>query len=75
VRRFHSSSIQTAYPPKHNLLSTTVIADDTTADAYATAFMVMGLKINWILKKNENLKLRFILFMTKTKNGTYTLKV
>ncbi len=33
----------TGYPSKHNLLSATVIADDCmTADAYATAFMVMG---------------------------------
>lgn len=35
----------TGYPAKNNLLSTTVIAPDCiTADAYATAFMVMGLE-------------------------------
>ena len=35
----------TGYPAKHNLLSATVIASDCmTADAYATAFMVMGLE-------------------------------
>lgn len=33
------------YPVQHNILSATVIAKDcTTADAYATAFMVMGLE-------------------------------
>jgi thiamine biosynthesis lipoprotein len=35
----------TGYPAKNNLLSATVIAPDCiTADAYATAFMVMGLE-------------------------------
>ena len=35
----------TGYPAKNNLLSTTVMAPDCiTADAYATAFMVMGLE-------------------------------
>lgn len=33
------------YPVQHNILSATVLAKDcTTADAYATAFMVMGLE-------------------------------
>ena len=32
-------------PVQHNILSATVLAKDcTTADAYATAFMVMGLE-------------------------------
>lgn len=35
----------TGYPAQNNLLSATVLAPDcTTADAYATAFMVMGLE-------------------------------
>lgn len=35
----------TGYPEKHNLLSATVFATDCmSADAYATVFMVMGLK-------------------------------
>ena len=40
----HTINPKTGYPVKHNLLSATVIADDcATADAFATAFMVMGL--------------------------------
>ncbi len=39
----HTISPKTGYPVSHNLLSTSVIFDDCmTADAYATAFMVMG---------------------------------
>jgi thiamine biosynthesis lipoprotein len=49
----------TGYPAKNNLLSTTVIADDCmTADAYATAFMVMGLEQSKdFLAKHTNLNL------------------
>jgi thiamine biosynthesis lipoprotein len=40
----HTINPATGYPVSHNLLSATVIADDCmTADAYATAIMVMGL--------------------------------
>lgn len=40
----HTIDPRTGYPVQHGLLSATVIASDcTTADAYATAFMVMGL--------------------------------
>ncbi|MFO7655475.1 MAG: FAD:protein FMN transferase [Bacteroidales bacterium] len=40
----HSINPKTGYPVSSNLLSATVIADDCiTADAWATAFMVMGL--------------------------------
>jgi thiamine biosynthesis lipoprotein len=49
----------TGYPAKQNLLSATVIADDgITADAYATAFMVMGLNRSiQFLEDNKDLKL------------------
>ena len=41
----HTINPKTGYPVQHNILSATVIADDCmTADAYATAFMVMGLE-------------------------------
>ena len=54
----------TGYPAKNNLLSATVIADDCmTADAYATAFMVMGLEQSkeFLAKHKElNLEVFFI---------------
>jgi FAD:protein FMN transferase len=41
----HEISPHTGYPAEQNLLSTTVLAGDCmTADAWATAFMVMGLE-------------------------------
>lgn len=41
----HTIDPRTGYPVQHNILSATVIAPDCmSADAYATAFMVMGLK-------------------------------
>ncbi len=41
----HTIDPRTGYPVEHNLLSATVIAEDCmTADALATAFMVMGLE-------------------------------
>lgn len=41
----HTIDPRTGYPVQHNILSATVVARDCmTADALATAFMVMGLK-------------------------------
>ncbi len=41
----HTINPKTGYPIQHSLLSTTVLADNCmTADAYATAFMVLGLQ-------------------------------
>lgn len=41
----HEINPKTGYPVDHNLLSATVVANDCmTADAWATAFMVMGLE-------------------------------
>lgn len=55
----HIIDPRTGYPAKQNLLSATVIADDgITADAYSTAFMVMGLqKSIQFLEDNNDLKL------------------
>ena len=41
----HTINPKTGYPVEHNLLSVTVITNSCGyADAYATAFMVMGLQ-------------------------------
>ena len=71
----HIIDPKTAYPAKHNLLSTTVIADDgITADAYATAFMVMGLdKSKAFLENNKDLKLEvFFIYDQQGNWKTYT---
>ena len=59
----HTIDPSTGYPVQHNILSSTVIADDcATADAYATAFMVMGLdKAKTILSHHPELMAYFIL--------------
>ena len=57
VKYSHTINPKTGYPVVHNLLSTTVIADDCgSADAYATTFMVMGLeKSKAFLEANKSL--------------------
>ena len=41
----HTIDPKTGYPVQHTLLSSTVVANDCmTADAFATAFMVLGLE-------------------------------
>lgn len=43
VRYSHTINPKTGYPVQHSLLSVSILADNTAiADAYATAFMVMG---------------------------------
>ena len=56
-RYAHTIDPKTGYPVQHNILSATVLAPDcTTADAYATSFMVMGLeKTKAILEKHPEL--------------------
>ncbi len=59
----HTINPKTGYPVRHNLLSATVIAPDCmTADAYATAFMVLGYHASLdIVQENPNLEAYFIL--------------
>ena len=54
----HTIDPQTGYPVQHNILSATVLAADcATADAYATAFMVLGLEgAQRILEQHPELK-------------------
>jgi len=62
VRYSHTIDPKTGSPVKHSLLSVSVLAKDcATADAFATAFMVMGFeKSKEFLSENNNLDAYFI---------------
>ena len=52
----HEINPKTGYPALNNLLSVTVMADDCmTADAYATAFMVMGMEKTMDYLKHDSM--------------------
>ena len=59
---YHTIDPRTGYQAKQNILSATVIAPDClTADAYATAFMVLGLEASKrILAQHPELEVYFI---------------
>jgi len=59
VKYAHTIDPKTGYPVIHSLLSATVLADECSlADAYATAFMVMGVeKSKAFLRENPQLGL------------------
>lgn len=73
IKYSHTINPKTGYPVTHSLLSTTVIANDCmTADAYATAFMVMGLDEAFLLvQKLTNIE---ALFVYNDENGEYKIK-
>jgi FAD:protein FMN transferase len=55
MKRSHTISPQTGYPAQSNMLSATVLAADcTTADAYATAFMVLGVEKSLTIVNNDS---------------------
>lgn len=58
----HTIDPKTGYPVQHSLLSATVLAKDcTTADAYATSFMVMGIEqAKKLLERHPELMAYFI---------------
>ena len=62
IKYSHTVNPKTGFPVTHSLLSASVFADDCmTADAYATAFMVLGLeKSIAIVKSNPKLEAYFI---------------
>jgi len=68
-RYAHTINPKTGYPVKHTLLSATVIAKDcATADAYATAFMVMGVeKARQLLERHPEL-LAYLIYSDKDGN-------
>ncbi len=65
----HTIDPKTGYPVQHSMLSVSVLADDCmTADAYATAFMVMGLeKTKEFLKTHNDLDA----YVIYDENGQY----
>ena len=53
----HAIDPHTGYPITHSLLSVSVIAGDcTTADAYATAFLVLGLEASMKIAREKGLE-------------------
>lgn len=62
VKYGHTINPKTGFPARNTLLSATVICDDAmTADAYDTAFMVLGLeKSKELLKKLPGIEVYFI---------------
>lgn len=73
VKYSHTINPRTGYPVTHSLLSATVIANDCiTADAYATAFMVIGLEKAFDLAtKLPDLEAYFIY---SDENGNFQVK-
>ncbi len=68
----HTIDPHTGYPVQHSLLSATVVANDCmTADAYATAFMVMGVeKAMKMAESNPEIEAMFIYSDEEGKNQT-----
>ncbi|MEG0949534.1 MAG: FAD:protein FMN transferase [Bacteroidales bacterium] len=66
----HTIDPRTGYPVEHTLLSATVIAPDCmTADAFATAFMVMGLEKSLaVVHNNPEIEAYFIYSADGEKN-------
>ena len=58
----HTIDPRTGYPVQHSILSSTVLTEDcATADAYATAFMVLGMEgAQKVLKAHPELRAFFI---------------
>ncbi|WP_456075091.1 FAD:protein FMN transferase [Hoylesella nanceiensis] len=69
----HTIDPATGYPVQHNILSSTVIANNcATADAYATAFMVMGLdKAKRVLEQHKEIMAYFIYADKDGKNAVW----
>jgi thiamine biosynthesis lipoprotein len=69
-RKFgHTIDPVTGYPVQHSLLSASIFADDcTTADGWATAFMVMG--VEKAISKVKSLKNIDAIFIYSDENGS-----
>ena len=73
IKYSHTINPKTGYPVTHSLLSATVVAiDAATADAYATAMMVVGLPAAMDLANRlEGIE---ALFISDAGNGKYSVK-
>lgn len=73
IRYSHTINPATGYPVNHSLLSVSVLAERCAyADAYATAFMVMGLeKSKLFLENHKELEAYFIYSDSLGKNKTF----
>lgn len=61
----HTIDPRTGYPVQHSILSATVVAPDcTVADAYATAFMVLGLDSAKAVLHNDTTLKAFLIYST-----------
>jgi len=69
----HTIDPKTGYPVQHSILSSTVLANDCmTADAYATAFMVLGLESSIeIARKVPEIEVFFIYADEQGNNQVY----
>ncbi len=73
IKYSHTINPKTGYPVTHSLLSATVIANDCmTADAYATAFMVLGLeKASKLVEELPEIE---AIFIFNDNSGNYKIK-
>ena len=73
IKYSHTIDPATGYPVHHSLLSVSIIANDcTTADAYCTAFMVMGMdKAKEFIKTHPDIKAYFIYADSTNTNQIY----
>jgi len=73
IKYSHEIDPKTGSPVQHSLLSVSVIANDcTTADAYATAFMIMGVdKSKEFLRTHSDMEAYFIFSDSTNKNQVF----
>ncbi|MFK5857024.1 MAG: FAD:protein FMN transferase, partial [Bacteroidota bacterium] len=72
VKYSHTINPSTGYPASNNLLSVSIVANNTAlADAYATACMVMGLEESIMFVENRNDLEAFFIFSDD--NGNYNV--
>ncbi len=73
VKYAHTIDPKTGYPVQHSLLSATVLARDcAVADAYATAFMVLGVeKAKAVLERHPELMAYFIYAQPDSTNAVW----